>query len=138
MKNNIMIMALLCLFCVSGMAQADKPETAKKSQRKNLVIKEWNTINGTSTRFLDHVTKYDADGRKIEDVEYSQKGMKARCTYEYDVNGRVSKEVVYNDQNKPVRIRKFEYYSDGSKKKQYNYSPKGKLESTKEFEYIFK
>ncbi|MBQ4434159.1 MAG: hypothetical protein II894_08405 [Bacteroidales bacterium] len=44
--------------------------------------------------------------------------------------------MVYDSRNKPVRIRKFEYNADGSKKKQYNYLPSGKLESTKVFEYI--
>ena len=62
--------------------------------------------------------------------------MKARCTYEYDANGKVSREVVYNDHNKAVRIRKFEYNADGTKKKQYNYAPNGKLQSVKEFEYV--
>ena len=47
------------------------------------------------------------------------------------------KHVLYDSKNKIVRIRKFEYYSDGSKKKQYNYDPDGKLVSTREFEYIF-
>ena len=44
---------------------------------------------------------------------------------------------MYDSKNKVVRIRKFEYYEDGSKKKQYNYDPDGKLVSTREFEYIF-
>ena len=47
------------------------------------------------------------------------------------------KEVEYNDKNKPYRIRKYEYNTNGTKAKQYNYLPNGKLESVKVFEYIF-
>ena len=39
--------------------------------------------------------------------------------------------------NKPVRIRKYEWNADGTKKKQYNYAPNGKLQSVKVFEYVF-
>lgn len=44
----------------------------------------------------------------------------------------------YNDRNKPVRIKQFEYNDDGTRKKQYNYDPKGRLVSTKVFEYSYK
>ena len=37
-----------------------------------------------------------------------------------------------------VRIKKFEYNEDGTKKRQLNYYPNGKLESVKTFEVIFK
>ena len=60
----------------------------------------------------------------------------AQIRFEYDDAGHCIKQVVYDSRNKPVRIRKFEYNADGSKKKQYNYLPNGKLESTKVFEYI--
>ena len=43
----------------------------------------------------------------------------------------------YDDRNKPVRIRKYEWNADGTKKKQYNYAPNGKLQSVKVFEYVF-
>jgi len=109
----------------------------KREKRKSLTIKEWNENVATKTRFLDHITKYDANGFKIEEIEYANYGQKSRVTYEYNSVGKCIKEVEYDSRNKPVRIRKFEYYSDGSKKKQYNYLPNGKLETIKEFEYIF-
>ena len=95
--------------------------------KKNLVVKEWNTAAGSKTRYLDHQTTYNANGKKVEEIEYANYGQKSRVTYEYDDDGHCIK---------PVRIRKFEYNADGSKKKQYNYLPSGKLESTKVFEYI--
>ena len=44
-----------------------------------------------------------------------------------DVTGKVVEEVEYNDRNRPVRIRKYEWNTDGTKAKQYNYLPNGKL-----------
>ena len=73
----------------------------------------------------------------MEVIEYASYGQKWRETYEYGENGRVAKEVEYDDRNKPVRVRKYEWNSDGTKKKQYNYAPNGKLLSVKVFEYIF-
>ena len=110
----------------------------KKELRKNLTVREWKTpVKGI--RHLDHVTKYDAKGRKVEEIEYNQSGnQKARCTYEYDDNDRVSREIIYDENNKASRIRKFEYNADGTKKRQLNYSAKGNLISVKEFEYIRK
>ena len=85
-----------------------------------------------------HLTVYDDQGRKVEEIEFSNYGQVERVTCEYDeVTGKVSKEIVYDDRNKPSRIRKYEYNADGTKRKQYNYLPNGKLYSVKVFEYIF-
>ncbi len=134
MKKLLLLCSLLALSFGVASAQA----SSKQESRKNLTIKEWKRGNaGKGTRYLDHVTKYDANGRKIEEIEYNSSGqMIDRCTYTYNENGKVKQEVVYDERNKPVRIRKFEYNSDGTKHKQYNYSPDGKLLSVKEFEYI--
>ena len=114
----------------------------KRQKRKGLTIKEWNTQNGSKQAFLDHVTTYDSLGRKIEEIEYASYGQKSRVVSEYvdaaDPASKVLRELEYNDRDKVVRIRKFEYNEDGSKKRQLNYYPNGKLESVKEFELIFK
>ncbi len=129
--KKIIVLSILIISIFFAVGQ----NSSKKESRKNLTIKEWKTpVRGT--RHLDHITKYDANGRKIEEIEYSQSGMKARCTYEYDANGKMTREVVYDEYNKPYRIKKFEYNSDGTKKRQLNYNAKGNLVSTKDFEYI--
>lgn len=136
---------LLIIFtCLAAVMTAQEvyvsPETlAKREKRKNLTVKEWNTNDKTKTRWLDRVKVYDEQGRVIEETEYATYGQKWRLTYEYTdaVGGKVAKEVEYNDKNKPVRIRKYEYNANGTKAKQYNYLPNGKLESVKVFEYIF-
>lgn len=134
---KLRLIALSTILIVSFLSSSAQTQEDKREKRKNLIVKEWNTSATTKTRFLDHLTKYDAQGYKIEEIEYANYGQKSRVTYEYNSAGKCIKEVEYDGRNKVVRIRKFEYYSDGSKKKQYNYLPSGKLETTKEFEYFF-
>lgn len=114
----------------------DAATLAKRAGRRNMTIKEWNTDAKSKTRWLDRVTTYDAEGRKIEQIEYASYGQKWRETYEYGENGRVEREVEYDDRNKPKTIRKYEYNEDGTKKKQYNYAPNGRLLTIKVFEYV--
>lgn len=141
MKRNAMIILLLCLAsCMVAQEVYVSPETlAKREKRKNLTVKEWNTNDRTHTRWLDRVKVYDEQGRVIEETEYATYGQKWRVTYEYtdSIGGKVAKEVEYNDKNKPMRIRKYEYNTNGTKAKQFNYFPNGKLESVKVFEYSF-
>ena len=142
MNHRYFIGIFLTIFAVTMMAEDVyvSPETlAKRERRKNLTVKEWNTNDKTHTRWLDRVKVYDEQGRVIEETEYATYGQKWRITYEYTdaVGGKILKEVEYNDKNKPTRIRKYEYNQNGTKAKQYNYLPNGKLESVKVFEYIF-
>ena len=138
MKQKYIYLFFLLMF-LPFMVYADvSPETlAKRAKRKNLTIREWNTDAKAKTRWLDHVTTYDSLGRKTEEIEYATYGQVQRITIEYNEEGNVSREVVDNDKNKPVRIRKYEYNDNGTKKKQYNYLPNGKLYSVKVFEYAF-
>lgn len=110
---------------------------AKRAKRKNLTVKEWNTDDKTRTRWLDRITIYDEQGRKVSETEYATYGQRWRITYEYTAGGKIAKEIEYNDKDKPYRIRKYEYNADGTKAKQYNYLPNGKLYSVKVFEYDF-
>lgn len=130
MKKTLILIVIL-LFSTTTFAQS------KTSSGKTVTVKEWKTSAKTGTRYMDEMTKYNAKGQKIEQIEYANYGQKSRTTYEYDAKGNCVKHVLYDSKNKVVRIRKFEYYEDGSKKKQYNYDPDGKLVSTREFEYIF-
>ena len=139
MKRYIYLIACL-LIAGTTMAQnlLTPEQLAKREKRKNLTVKEWNTDAKTKARWLDHVKVSDSQGRCIEEIEYASYGQRSRTTYTYDdVTGKVLEEVEYNDRNKPVRIRKYEWNADGTKAKQYNYLPNGKLYSVKVFEYIF-
>ena len=136
-KRLLLFMLVFALIPVSMSAQElDAATLAKRAGRKNLTIKEWNTDAKSKTRWLDRVTTYDSEGRKIEQIEYASYGQKWRETYEYGENGRIVQEVEYDDRDKPKSIRKYEYNADGTKKKQYNYAPNGRLQTIKVFEYV--
>ena len=131
MKKLSLLLIIMCLVGFGASAQTNK----SRENKKNLTVKEWNLKTGSKTPFLDHVTTYDASGRKVEETEYASYGQKWRKVYQYEnATTRCTREIEYNDKNKVVRIRKYEYNSDGTKKKQFNYTPNGKLESTKTYE----
>jgi antitoxin component YwqK of YwqJK toxin-antitoxin module len=140
MKRLLIILALLAIG-FGAMAQSVSESTiAKRENRRGMVLKEWNTAAGDKRAFLDRVTTYDEMGRKIEEIEYASYGQKWRIVFEYpkdsDITAKVVREIEYNDRDKVSRIRKFEYDEDGSKVRQLNYYPNGKLESVKTFEYV--
>ena len=138
MKKLLMLIlvALVAFPSYLSAQELDAATLAKRAGRKNLTIKEWNTDAKTKTRWLDRVTTYDAEAREIEQIECASYGQKRRETYEYGENGRVVREVEYDDRDKPKSIRKYEYNEDGTKKKQYNYAPNGRLQTIKVFEYV--
>ena len=138
MKQRIACLVVMLVCATAAYCQLTPEQLAKRERRKHLTVKEWNTDGKSKTKWLDHLTVYDEQGRKVEEIEYSNYGQVERVTCEYDeATGKVAKEVVYDDRNKPVRIRKYEYNPDGTKRRQYNYMPNGKLYSVKVFEYIF-
>ena len=141
--KRFLILVFMGLMAVPLFSQSVSDATIQKREnRRGMVLKEWNTAVGARMPFLDHVTTYDSLGRKIEEIEYASYGQKSRVVSEYpansDVTAKVLREIEYNDRDKVVRIRKFEYNEDGSKKRQLNYYPNGKLESVKVYEYISK
>ena len=140
MKKLLVLIAFMT-FGVTSFAQSVSDATInKRENRKGMVLKEWNTAAGDKRAFLDRVTTYDEYGRKIEEIEYASYGQKWRVVSEYpensDITAKVVREIEYNDRDKVVRIRKFEYDEDGSKVRQLNYYPNGKLESVKTYEYV--
>ena len=134
MKRIALMAALFLLLPLAVMAQ-DQPE---KINKKNLVIKEWNTDPKGGNKVLDHVTTYSPDGRKMEETEYNSDGQKWRKRYEYDAAGKVAVEYTYDNRNRLQTYKKFEYNEFNRKKVQYTYSAKGKLLTIKHYEYIAK
>ena len=132
-KIIIFVLCTLSLGTLSAQSLLTPEQLAKREKKKNLTVKEWNTDSKTKTRWMDRLKVYDSQGRCIEEI-----GQKWRITSTYDdVTGKVIEEVEYNDRNRPVRIKKYEWNADGTKAKQYNYLPNGKLYSVKVYEYIF-
>ena len=132
--KKILLAAAALLTALSFASAQD--QTAPKINKKNLVIKEWNTDAKSKHRVLDHQTTYNADGKKIEEIEYNSSGQKWRKRYEYNAAGKVSRELVYDEKNRLNSVKKFEYNEFGRKKTQYTYDAKGRLKTMKVFEYI--
>ena len=130
---GVLLCLLMPVFCF-----AQEEDNTPKINKKNLVIKEWNTDPKGGQRTLDHVTTYNADGRKVEEIEYNASGQKWRKRYELDATGKVTTEYVYDGRNRLQTSKKFEYNHFGRKKVQYTYDAKGRLLSVKHFEYIVK
>ena len=139
MKKISLVIALTITIIgnISGVF-AQENQKNKKPTKKNLTIKEWNTNKETKTKFLDHVTVYNETGQKLEEYEYANYGIKSKIVYTYDDNKKCIQQTEYDGRDRVVEIKKFEYNADGTKKKQITYSPKMKVISEKEFEYIYK
>ena len=133
MKRLILI-ARASLLIVPSVAAQDAQK--QKMNKKNLVIKEWNTDPKGGSKILDHVTTFNPEGRKIEETEYGSDGQKWRKRYEHGADGKVSKEYVYDSHNRLQTYKTFEYNEFGRKKVQYTYNAKGRLLTVKNFEYI--
>ena len=116
MKKLLTVIALALALAAPAIAQ----NTGQKINKKNLVIKEWNTDPRSGKKVLDHVTTFDADGKKVEEIEYSSEGQKWRKRYEYGADGKCVKEMVYNDRNKLETVKKYEYNERfGNRKKAF-------------------
>ena len=135
MKKLLTLIAFALTLALPAGAQNT---SAQKINKKNLVIKEWNTDAKSGKKVLDHVTTYNPDGKKIEEIEYGSGGQKWRKRFEYapGAEGKCIKESVYDERNRLNTVKKYEYNEFGRKKVQYNYNAKGKLLTVKVFEYI--
>ena len=133
MKRIITIMALAL---IAFTAWGQTAEQAPKMNKKNLVVKEWNTNAKGVASTLDHITTYSPEGKKIDEIEYDAAGkQKWRKKYEWGANLRMTRELVYDEHNRLVNYKTFEYNEFGKKKVQYTYNAKGKLLGTKIYEY---
>ena len=131
MKRLILIVAGALLLLPAAGAQ--EPQ---KMNKKNLVIKEWNTDPKGGNKVLDHVTTFSPEGKKMEETEYGSDGQKWRKRFEYGPDGKVSRELVYDNRNRLQTYKTFEWNEFGKKKVQYTYNAKGKLLSIKHYEYL--
>ncbi|MBQ9411293.1 MAG: hypothetical protein IJU21_06760 [Bacteroidales bacterium] len=130
--KRILILAAAALLLVPG-AGAQEPQ---KINKKNLVIKEWNTDPKGGNKVLDHMTTYSPEGKKIDEIEYTSSSQKWRKRYEYGPDGKMSRELVYDEHNRLQTYKTFEWNEFSRKKVQYTYNAKGKLLSVKHYEYL--
>ena len=122
-------------------AYADYPErgAVARGEGKKMMVKEWKTTPDGKKKWVDHAEVYDAEGRLIEEAEYSDFGSRLawRATFEYNEKGQLVLERIYNERNKLDKYRKYEYNEEGVCVRRLNYSADGKLNSYRQFEFIF-
>ncbi len=107
----------------AGIAGAQDQPT-QKINKKNLVIKEWNTDVKTNAQILDHTTTYNSEGRKIEEIEYSPNGVKWRKRFEYNAAGKVTKELFMTTTTACRPIKHTNTTSSGARKHNAPTTPK--------------
>ena len=140
MKLQHIILTIAALMLATS-AFADYPERGQmaKAKGRKLTVKEWKTTPDGKNKWVDHVEVYNAKGQLIEEIEYGDYGrhMTWRSEYFYNAKGQLEKEIVYNERNKPTKVRKFEYDSNGTCVRRLNYGANGVLNSYRQFEFSY-
>lgn len=129
------ILSFLALFMIASFTTAF---SQKKIDGKLLKeVKEWSLVG--SKKKLDHITKYNEQGKKVEEIEYNSLGdQKTRVTYKYNNANKCIEEQHFDEFDKLEKTIQFEYNESGKKSLQRTILPNGKLKNTKEFEYILR
>lgn len=135
--TKLTFLLVFCSLLMFAALPAGAQEAAQqKIDKRNLVIKEWNTDIRSGAKVLDHVTTYSPDGKKLEEIEYSTTGQKWRKRFSYNDAGKCIQEDIYDERNRLNSIKKIEYNEFGRKKTQTTYNARGKVVAVKHFEYI--
>ena len=131
----------LAAICSLTAASADYPErsTIARTEGKRLTVKEWKTTPDGKSKWVDHIEVYNAQGQLIEESEYGDYGrhLSWRAEFFYNAKGQLEKEIIYNERNKPSKVRKYEYDSNGVCTRRLNYGANGILNSYRQFEYSY-
>ena len=139
--KHLHIILTLCALLLSVSAYADYPERGKlaKSKGRKLTVKEWKTTPDGKSKWVDHIEVYNAQGQLIEEFEYGDYGrhLTWRSEYFYNSKGQLEKEIIYNERNKPSKVRKYEYDSNGVCTRRLNYGANGILNSYRQFEFSY-
>lgn len=111
-------------------------KTVVDKYENNRVVRETETdANENTTRDIGY--EYDDQGRESKEIEYDihdpQKQVSAKG-YEYNENGQVAKETRYGENDEDVKgSTTFEYNEDGSKKAETEFNAAGKKTELREF-----
>lgn len=135
------IILILVATLVSTVALAQYPDRSMqaKTKGKRLTVKEWKTTPDGKNKWVDHIEVYNSNGQLIEEFEYGDYGrhLSWRAEYFYNSRGQLEKEIIYNERNKPSKVRKFEYDANGVCTRRLNYGANGILNSYRQFEFIY-
>lgn len=137
--KRIILTIFLALIAMPLFADYPEREAVARNSGRKMMVKEWKTTPDGKKKWVDHAEVYNAAGQLIEEAEYSDFGTRLawRSELEYDANGRLIVERIYNERNKLDKVRKFIYDENGVCVKRMNYSANGELNSYRQFEFIF-
>ena len=87
---------------------------------------------------IDHLILFSDKGQKTEEVAYFADGtVKAKTTFEYDIQNRCIKSTKYSKRGKIEKVSVFEYDSNGNKTKESIFDPEKRYHHVKAFEYTY-
>lgn len=138
-KFHLILTIIALITTVNTYGEKRERSLMAESAGKSLTVKEWKTTPDGKNRWVDHIEVYNEKGQLIGEAEYSDFGrhLAWRSEYEYNAEGQLIKEVVYNERDKVSKVRKFEYDSNGVCTRRLNYNANGTLNSYRKFEYIY-
>lgn len=136
---HIIVTLIATMITTVAFAQYPDRAAAAKAQGKRLTVKEWKTTPDGKNKWVDHIEVYNSKGQLVEESEWGDYGrhLTWRAEYFYNSRGQLEKEIIYNERNKPSKVRKFEYDANGICTRRLNYSANGILNSYRQFEFIY-
>ena len=110
---------------------------AQPDQKRQLVkVVEYNVVN--RAKEIDHITTFNTEGLKMEEVEFFADGaVKTKTTYEYNKQKQCVKSIRYDQKGKIDKIVSWEYNSDGKVIIESTQYPERRFRTDKVFEYVY-
>lgn len=149
-EQKMRVLLILSLFLLPGLVHAQGRKDIRDNGIKKCSVYNISIVDGKEVKKLETVTKYNEDGREVEEIKYDKKTGKVERieVYEYDANGNKSKVIEKDATGKIVKISVYKYNEkefktekqilDGNGKMKsrdvYTYEKNGKSEIVKEAE----
>jgi hypothetical protein len=131
MRNQVFILSVI-LFTCSLNVTAQKVAEGTKIK----TITEYNINN--KKKELDHVTNFNQEGLKTEEIEYFSDGLvKTKTVYDHDSQKRCIKATRYGIKGKIDKITTYEYDNSGNRIRESTSVPEKRYRTEKSYEYSY-
>ena len=131
MQKGFILVALM-VFSIFTNAFSQQPISGKKVK----TITEYNIDN--KQKELDHVINFDANGLKIDEVEYYADGLiKTKTIFEYDSDKKCVKSTKYGQKGKIEKVTTYQYDAEGEINLESSFYPEKRYKTDKVFEYSY-
>jgi hypothetical protein len=128
---------ILCLFLLPGLVKAQGRKDIRDNGIKKCSVYNITIVDGKEVKKLETVTKYNADGREVEQTKYDKKTGKVEVIeiYEYDANGNKSKVIEKDASGKIVKISVYKYNDKDFRTEKQILDGNGKMKSRDVYTY---